>query len=763
MTRGELNEFPRQLGPCYGLANWKLTCKRSVICGCFEMVRVGSQKPKSRQRIGTLCTALYGETSRTTPAGVKESTMRPIASETSQGIGDVHTMLIRTVLLAAMTVSVATSFSATAEQPGLPEQKVASVRQGPRPLKGGDHGVGRLIPDASLDDLSGNSHRLSQLASEHQAVVIAMTSTSCPLSKKYLPTLVELSKSYGDDVAWLIVNPIATDELDDMRAAALRFDDGVFYGHDPSGEFAARIGALTTTDVIVVDRTRTAVYHGAIDDQYGFGYSVETPRNRYLADALAAMKAGRSPLVTATDAPGCTLAQSSRREASDLTYHNRISRIMQQNCTACHRDGGVAPFSLTTLDDVKAHAGMIEQVVERGLMPPWFAANPSDELSPWANDCSLVEKEKQDLLDWLAGPMAAGDENDAPLTPTFASDWEIGTPDVVFQFFEPQHVKATGVMPYKNVDVQTDLTEDKWVQAIEVQPGNRGVVHHVLVFAQSEEKEHSERDGFWGIYVPGNSSLIYPDGFAKRIPKQAKLRFQMHYTPNGMATTDQTSIGLVFAKEPPKHEVRVTGIFNDKINIPAGADNHSEVAKLPIPSEARVLGFLPHMHLRGQAARYELIRGGETTTLLDVPRYDFNWQLLYRYRDPLQLNSGDTIRFTSWYDNSDKNPANPDPTKSVGWGPQTYDEMQVGYIEYYLPGVVLGEATDEPAIASDRAGRANRGIALFRRLDVNHDGVITKAEVRERMPNDENAAGPVFDRLDEDHNGELTPDELAKL
>ena len=673
-------------------------------------------------------------------------------------------MMIRTMLLASMTTLIVTAVSLTAAETDRPERNVASVRKGPQPLKGGSHGVGQLVPDASLTGLSGNSIKLSELAKQNRTIVIAMTSTSCPLIKKYLPTLVELSKSFGDDVAWLIVNPIATDKLDEMNTAAKRFEDDVVYGHDRDGEFAARIGALTTTDVIVIDRSRTVVYHGAIDDQYGFGYSTDAPQNSYLADALAAIELGQSPLVSATEAPGCTLARAARDPANiELTFHNRISRVIQQNCIDCHRDGGVAPFSLQTFEDVKAHSGMIEQVVQNASMPPWFAAGPPDDLSPWTNDCSLTSDEKRDLLIWLAGSMPEGDAIDAPLQREFSSHWEIGTPDAVFQFAEPQQVKATGVMPYKNIDVQTDLTEDKWVQAIEVRPGNRGVVHHVLVFVQGAGKTHDERDGFWGIYVPGNSSLIYPDGFAKRIPKLAKLRFQMHYTPNGTATTDQTRIGLVFAKAPPQHEVRVTGIYNDKINIPAGADNHAEVATLTIPAEARVMGFLPHMHLRGKAARYELVRSGETTTLLDVPRYDFNWQLLYRYRDPLQLNSGDTIRFTSWYDNSDKNPANPDPTKTVRWGPQTYDEMQVGYVEYYLPGAVPGESADNQVLPNDLTDRGKSNIKLFRRLDVNGDGVITRAEVRERMPNDENAAGPVFDRLDEDRNGELSQAELAEL
>jgi len=300
--------------------------------------------------------------------------------------------------------------------------------------------------------------------------------------------------------------------------------------------------------------------------------------------------------------------------------------------------------------------------------PPWFAADPSQSRTnsdqetteppfagqqgssafapqkqpfavrkathtPWANDRSLAETEKNDLLAWIAGGKPEGDRRDAPQPLKFDEGWLVGKPDAVFQFAKPVSIKATGVMPYQNIVVETNLSEDKWVQAIEVQPGDRGVVHHVLVFVQGEEDESgepvddaaAERGGFWAIYVPGNSTLVYPDGFAKRIPKGAKLRFQMHYTPNGTATTDQSRIGLIWAKQSPKHEVRVAGIVNARISIPPGADNHREEASLRLPVDATILGFLPHMHLRGKACKYEVTRSdGQTTTLLDIPRYDFN-------------------------------------------------------------------------------------------------------------------------------------------
>ena len=320
--------------------------------------------------------------------------------------------------------------------------------------------------------------------------------------------------------------------------------------------------------------------------------------------------------------------------------------------------------------------------------------------SPWANDRSLAAADKRDLLDWLAGGRPEGNPADAPARRPRAGEWQIGTPDAVFEFAEPVAVKATGVMPYQTVIVETHLPEDRWVRAIEVQPGDRSVVHHALIhLAGAEERPDAPRDvaaeergGFWGEYVPGQNTLVYPEGFAKQLPQGARLRFQMHYTPNGTATTDRTRVGVIYAKEPPRHEVRVAGIVNPRISIPPGAADHREEASLRLPVDATIMGFLPHLHVRGKACRYEVIRAaGGRTTLLDIPRYDFNWQLLYRLHEPLQLEAGDTLLFTAWFDNSTGNPANPDPTKTVRWGPQTFDEMHLGYVEYFVPGLKPGD------------------------------------------------------------------------
>ncbi len=242
------------------------------------------------------------------------------------------------------------------------------------------------------------------------------------------------------------------------------------------------MSATTTTDAFIIDRCHTLVYHGAIDDQYGFGYSIDKPRYTYLRDALDAALAQRAIMVSATAAPGCVLERKSTPSApTEITYHNQIARLMQRHCVECHRDGGVGPFALETYQDAVAHAPMIRDVVDRGVMPPWFAAtDEGHEISPWINDRSLSASEKQQLFTWLDNSTPEGEASQSPARRSFADGWLIGKPDAIFEFPKPIYVKATGTMPYQNVVVETNLQEDRWVQAIEVKPGNKSVVHHVL-------------------------------------------------------------------------------------------------------------------------------------------------------------------------------------------------------------------------------------------------------------------------------------------
>jgi hypothetical protein len=340
---------------------------------------------------------------------------------------------------------------------------------------------------------------------------------------------------------------------------------------------------------------------------------------------------------------------------------------------------------------------MIRRVVSAGIMPPWFAARPDEgHASPWANDKSLSAAEKETLLSWIARGLEPGDLATAPKPPVFSGEWSIGTPDVVFELPRSVAVKATGVMPYVDLYVPTKFSEDRWVSAVEVLPTARQAVHHVLVFAEDEGVESKgrlaqraerlrDRGGFFAAYVPGGEAAAYPEGFAKKLPANTTLHFQLHYTPTGEATTDRTRIGIRFAKGEPRHEIKVAAITHARISIPAGDPDHAETASIPVPVEAVVTGFMPHMHLRGKSFEYVWEKpDGERQTLLSVPRWDFNWQMPYRLKEPITLARGSKVIATGRYDNSADNPNNPDPTKTVRFGQQSTDEMMIGYVEYYL-------------------------------------------------------------------------------
>lgn len=587
-----------------------------------------------------------------------------------------------------------------AEKPSPP---LAPPAQGPVVLKGAEAGIGRQVADLGIDGAAGKN-----------GLCIAFTSITCPVSKRYLPALAALGKELAaKDISLVLVNPMASESKAEFEAAARESGIACRVIADTEQRIARALDAATTTEVFLIDSSRTLIYRGAIDDQYGISYNRDAPRHNYLRDAVTAMLSHNRPLVSATTAPGCELdlkraaTTAADTAAGGLTYHRDIARIMQQNCIECHREGGLAPFALDDPAELSERAKTIKRVIANGTMPPWFAAPPeAGQPSPWINDRSLSAKEKSDLLAWLDGEQGLGDAREAPVPRQFPKDWQIGEPDAVFQLPKPIHIKAEGVIPYQNVVVDTALAEEKWVQAMEIQPTDREVVHHVLVFVQEADKnggliervrraangrriadENDETRGYFGIYVPGNSVVQYPEGFARRLPAGSRLRFQIHYTPKGKATEDRLRIGFKYAAKPPEHIVQVAAISNPRLVIPPHADNHPQTAVLTVPRNVRLLAFGPHMHVRGKAFRYDVVLpGGERRTLLDVPRYDFNWQLPYRYAEPLDIPAGSRIEVTGWYDNSAKNPANPDPSKTVRWGPQTFDEMLLGYVEYYVPG-----------------------------------------------------------------------------
>ena len=568
---------------------------------------------------------------------------------------------------------------------GEPAEPVKPVAQGPKILKAGDVGVGRQVPDIAFTDLSGKARKLSE-ASGEKGLIIAFTSATCPVSKRYAPSLIRLEKDLqAKGFAMLMVNPMKSEKTGDMKAQGFT----CAYAPDESGSLTAALDARTTTEVFLLDRTRTLLYRGALDDQYGIAYNRDAPLNQYLLDAIADTLNGLHPHIAATEAPGCELDRPAPHTvaAQGVTYHRDVARILAQNCVQCHHEEGIAPFPLDNPDEVKDRAKTIRRVLNEGTMPPWFAKD--DKPNRWANDHSLSTRDKADLLAWIeSSDRPMGDIADAPKPIVFPKGgWTLGQPDAVYEFAKAVPVQAEGKMPYVNVQVPVDLAEDRWIQAIEVLPGNRQVVHHVIVSIHNAKggERVAAHEGFFAAYVPGNGGEIFPAGFARKLPAGTVLNFQMHYTPNGKATEDKTRIGFRWAAQPPKFEMKVASVPNTRLSIPPGEANHIETAQRPAPFDMTVVGFTPHMHVRGKAFKYEIVQPGGNQVLLDIPHYDFNWQLVYNLNEPLFLPRGTVMKVTATFDNSAANKANPDPTKTVRWGQQTDEEMMIGYISYYVP------------------------------------------------------------------------------
>ncbi len=544
----------------------------------------------------------------------------------------------------------------------------------------------RIEPFA-LPDADGKPWTLTDAAAA-PVVVIVFTGTACPVNTAYLPTLARLYAEYAPKgVAFVAVNAVPTDDAKAVAEHAKKHNLPFPALKDDRQVIAGRFGAEATPEAFVLDDRRVVRYRGRIDDQFGVGFRRPTPTRRDLAVALDELLAGKPVSVARTEVDGCDLGrlQATPADKPTVTYSKDVARIVQAKCQECHRPGQVGPMPLMSADDVAAWAPMIRRVVRSGRMPPWHA---DPQFGHFANDRRLTDAERNTLLAWIDQGCPPGDPKDLPPAKSFPDGWRIGTPDVVVTMPEARHVPATAGpngIAYQYVQVPTNFDSDVWVQAAEAKPGAREVVHHIVVYAMKPgelRQRGQERVGqnLLVAYAPGDMPSVYPAGQAKKVPKGAVLLFQLHYTPDGTPRDDQSSVGLIFAKEPPRYEVRSRAVMNQRFVIPAGADGYEVKAAATFHDDTRLVNLLPHMHLRGKAFTFEAVSpDGTRETLLWVPRYDFNWQSNYRLTEPLTLTAGTRLECTAWYDNSAGNKNNPDPTKPVRWGDQTWEEMLIGY------------------------------------------------------------------------------------
>jgi hypothetical protein len=389
------------------------------------------------------------------------------------------------------------------------------------------------------------------------------------------------------------------------------------------------------------------------------------------------------------------------------TFYKTILPILQDHCQSCHRAGEVAPMPLTNYEQTRPYASVIAHDVQMKMMPPWFS---DPRYGHFANDSSLSEKQIADITDWVAAGAPAGNPHDAPSPRVWTKGWNITQPDAIVKMQKPVPIPADGEVDYTYEIVPTHFTEDKWVQMSELRPSSAANVHHAVVYIrppdsqwlrhapvgepftantltnpQEQHEAHETTSDLLLVYAPGSSPDQWPAGMGKFVPAGSDIVFQMHYTTNGTADADQTSIGLVFAKNVPQQRVITLQLNNHALMIPPGAlDFRVEVAGT-LPNDATLLSFFPHMHLRGKRFEYDIVHDDGTIEPLLLVNYHFHWQLSYRLSEPRFLKAGTKLRAVAWYDNSRNNPHNPDPDKLVIWGDQTSDEMMVGFFDVAVP------------------------------------------------------------------------------
>ncbi len=550
-------------------------------------------------------------------------------------------------------------------------------------------GVGAAIANFTARDCRGQVRQLDDWR-DRKLVVVVFLGVECPLAKLYGPRLAELAGVYGPrGVAFVGIDPNEQDPPSALAAYGRLHHIPFPLLCDPGCEIADRFGAERTPEVFVLDDQRTIRYRGRIDDQYDVRVRRAQAGRIDLALALEELLAGKPVSQSVTAAAGCLIGRGSGAPAAGrVTYCRDVAPILQRRCQTCHRPGGVGPLSLTQYKEARGWAAMIREVVSEGRMPPWHA---DPRYGHFANDPSLSKDEKDRLFRWIDAGCPEGDGADLPPAPRFSDGWQIGTPDLVVPIPEPFTVPAEGVVEYQYIEVDPGFREDRWVQAAEVRPGNRAVVHHCNVFLRPPGNRDLAEQGALGstclvAMAQGTPPMVLPEGMAKRIPAGWRLVFVLHYTTVGSVQTDRTELGLKFADPAAVRQEAATKLILDSdLEIQPHAAAFPVSHTWQINRDLLLLSLFPHAHLRARSFRYEaFFPDGTSEILLDVPHYDFSWQNNYVLAEPRRLPAGTRICFTTVYDNSAANPANPDPSATVRIGPQTTDEMFNGYFDVVL-------------------------------------------------------------------------------
>lgn len=542
-----------------------------------------------------------------------------------------------------------------------------------------------------LTDHLGRSHELERL-SDVRAIVLFSVYNGCPIVQQSYPRMNALSREYeARGVRFFMVNSNPYDDRASVVKEAKEFEVESPILLDPVQVVARSLGLRRTGEVLVVLPESYAIaYRGPIDDRFDYGARRPRAEHEYLRDALEAVLAGEPVREAVVKAKGCIIDLEPMPER--VSYARDVAPIVRKRCVSCHSRGNIGPFAFDSHRRVAARRGMIREVLMTKRMPPWHA---DPQYGTFSNDDSLTANELRTVLAWLDRGAPRGEGPD-PLKAHAArlaakgQEWPLGEPDKVI-VLSRHDLPAEGVFDYRYERVEVGLEEDVWVRAADVLPGNRRALHHVLVFLKyPEHLAHLQPsrlgglDGFFAGYAPGKETGRYPEGTGRWVPKGSTLIFQVHYTATGKPESDVTRLGLYF-HEPgvePREFYSKAAVETAFVISPGDAESKVS-AVYEFEKAADLLVMIPHMHFRGKYFSFEAeYPDGSRKTLLSVPNYDFNWQRAYRLAEPEHLPAGTRLVCRGAFDNSPGNPQNPDATKTVYFGEQSWDEMFIGYLGF---------------------------------------------------------------------------------
>ena len=541
------------------------------------------------------------------------------------------------------------------------------------------------VPDFSLLDIRGRHYELHRSAS--RAVVLFFTENGCPIARQALHKLHDLREAFPEnEIAIWAVDANPGDDRESILKEAMSI--GVIrsfpFLRDDTQGVAHMLGVTrTATAVAISTKDGKVIFHGPIDDQLTEGASKPAATQKYLESALREFLAGQPVKQATAPAHGCLISYDAKLKDAEISYAHDVVPILEKHCVQCHSAGNIGPFAFHSYEKTKGKSDMIQEVLLSRRMPPWSA---DTEVGHYNGERTMTLDETRTLLGWIAkgSPRGEGEDPLPALKVPPAADWPLGQPDLIVKFPKPEEIPATGVLEYRHIKIKTPVTEDTWVNAVAVKPGNRKVLHHCIIRVQSRKggDDGSGRGVWLQGWAPGIQPGHFPADTGRLLPKDSVLDLEIHYTTMGSPQIDDTEIGFYKLAEKPKRVLRNQGAYNLEFTIPPGAAEAQAVASIPFPRDTLLYAMSPHMHLRGAWMRYEaLYPNGQRETLLSVPHYDFNWQTGYELPTPKRLPAGTWIQCTGGFDNSAQNPYNPAPGKRITWGEQSFDEMFIGFME----------------------------------------------------------------------------------